>query len=141
MIKRLQNVLDGERPLEDWMTFGTSVLCNKKELAKDSEADNYRSISCLSLMWKWITGILAENMYYLERENVLLHEQKGCCKGSQGTKHELRIDKIVLKDCKRRHINIAMTWIDYEKAYDMVPHSWISECLDMFGIANNVQDF
>ena len=23
----------------------------------------------------------------------------------------------------------------------MVPHSWISDCLDMFGIANNVQDF
>ena len=23
----------------------------------------------------------------------------------------------------------------------MVPHSWISECLKMFGIANNVQDF
>ena len=34
-----------------------------------------------------------------------------------------------------------MTWIDYKKAYDMVPHSWISDCLDMFGIANNVQDF
>ena len=23
----------------------------------------------------------------------------------------------------------------------MVPRSWISECLEMFGIANNVQDF
>ena len=34
-----------------------------------------------------------------------------------------------------------MTWIDYKKAYDMVPHSWIKECLEMFGIANNVQDF
>ena len=34
-----------------------------------------------------------------------------------------------------------MTLIDYKKAYDMVPHSWISECLEMCGIANNVQDF
>ena len=23
----------------------------------------------------------------------------------------------------------------------MVPHSWISECLEMIGVANNVQDF
>ena len=23
----------------------------------------------------------------------------------------------------------------------MVPHNWIRECLEMFGIANNVQDF
>ena len=24
-----------------------------------------------------------------------------------------------------------MVWIDYRKAYDFVPHSWILECLDM----------
>ena len=34
-----------------------------------------------------------------------------------------------------------MACIDYKKAYDMVPHSWISECLEMCGIANKVQDF
>ena len=34
-----------------------------------------------------------------------------------------------------------MACIDYKKAYDMVPHSWISEGLEMCGIANKVQDF
>ena len=34
-----------------------------------------------------------------------------------------------------------MAWIDYKKAYDMIPQSWISECLEMFSIGNNVQDF
>ena len=24
------------------------------------------------------------------------------------------------------------------KAYDMVPHSWIKECLDLFGVAENI---
>ena len=28
-----------------------------------------------------------------------------------------------------------MAWIDYKKAYDMVPHSWIIECLDLFAVA------
>ena len=32
-----------------------------------------------------------------------------------------------------------MTWIDYKKAYDMVPHSWIIECLDLFGLAENIK--
>ena len=27
-----------------------------------------------------------------------------------------------------------MAWIDYKKAYEMVSHGWISECLEMFGI-------
>ena len=34
-----------------------------------------------------------------------------------------------------------MARLDYKKAYDMVPHNWINECLEMFGIENNVQDF
>ena len=31
-----------------------------------------------------------------------------------------------------------MAWIDYKKAY-MVPHSWIIECLDLFGVAENIK--
>ena len=34
-----------------------------------------------------------------------------------------------------------MAWIDYRKAYDMVPHNWIGECLELFGIAVNVRQF
>ena len=32
-----------------------------------------------------------------------------------------------------------MTWIDYRKAYDLVPHSWVNECMEMFGIAENLR--
>ena len=32
-----------------------------------------------------------------------------------------------------------MAWIDNKKAYDMVPHSWIMECLDLFGVAENIK--
>ena len=35
--------------------------------------------------------------------------------------------------------NSAMAWIDYKKAYDMVPYSWIKECLEMFGVAENIK--
>ena len=31
-----------------------------------------------------------------------------------------------------------MAWIDYKKAYDMVPHSWILKCLEMVGAAKNI---
>ena len=34
-----------------------------------------------------------------------------------------------------------MVWIDYRKAYDMILHSGITECLKMFGIAENVERF
>ena len=34
-----------------------------------------------------------------------------------------------------------MAWIDYRKAYDLVPHSWVHECLEMFVIAENLRKF
>ena len=51
------------------------------------------------------------------------------------------MDKAVLKDCKRRSTNLPMAWIDYRKAYDMISHSWISECIEVFGVAENTKKF
>ena len=56
-------------------------------------------------------------------------------------KDQLLIDRTILEDCRKRRKNLAMAWIDYRKAYDFVPHSWILECLDMLGIADNVRCF
>ena len=67
-------------------------------------------------MWKLLTGVIAEEMCnYLEREKILPEEQKRCRRGSRGRKDELLIDKTVLKDCRKRHTNLSMAWIDYRK--------------------------
>ena len=34
-----------------------------------------------------------------------------------------------------------MTWIDYKKAYDIVPQSWIINSLKMYKISNEVINF
>ena len=138
---QLNEIISGANMLPEWMVYGRTVLC-QKDPAKGRAVDNFRPISCLPLMWKLLTGMIAEEMYgFLEREKVLPDEQKGCRRGSRGTKDQLLIDKTVLKDCKKRKTNLAMAWIDYKKAYDMVPHSWIIECLELFGIAVNVIKF
>ena len=138
---QLNKILEGEDNLPTWMTYGRTILC-QKDPAKGSAVENYRPITCLPLMWKLLTGMIAEEMYtYLHRENLLPEEQKGCRRGSRGTKDQQLIDKTVLRDCRRRHTNLAMAWIDYKKAYDFVPHSWISECMEIFGIAENVRNF
>ncbi len=49
-------------------------------------------------------------------------EQKECRKGSRGTAELLYIDQHVLNESKTRRKNLAMAWIDYKKAYDIVPH-------------------
>ena len=94
------------------------------------------------MIWKLVTDILAEELYeHLEKSNSLPWEQKGCRKGSRGTKDQRLIDKIIVKDCKRHLTSLAVAGIDYRKAYDMVPHSWIHECMEVVGVAVNVRSF
>ena len=137
---QMNKILMGEDSPPAWMAHGRTVLC-QKDPRRGNVAENYRPITCLPLMWKRLTGMIAEGpCNYLEREKLLPEEQKGCKRGSHGTKDQLLIDKTVLKDCKKRHTNLSMAWVDYKKAYDFVPHSWINECMEMFGIAENVRN-
>ena len=69
---------------------------------------------------------------------MLADEQKGCRKRSQGAKDQLLVDKAILKNCRRKMPNLSMAWIDYKKAYDMVPHLWILKCLEMVRGAKNM---
>ena len=45
---------------------------------------------------------------------------------------------MLLQELKRKKKNLAMGWINYQKAYDMACHSWVIEGLNMMGIAKNV---
>ena len=84
-------------------------------------------------------SVLAEKVYaHLSEKNVLTDEQKGCRKDSQGMKDQLLIDKQILKHCKKHQRSLAMGWIDYKKAYDMVSHRWMIEAMKMVGIADNI---
>ena len=35
--------------------------------------------------------------------------------------------------------NLAMAWIDFKKARDMVPRTWVLESVDLFGVAENIK--
>ena len=91
-------------------------------------------------MWKLLTGAIADQMYaHFDQKKLLPEEQKGCRKGSRGTNDLLYIVRAVIKEVKSRNKNLAMVWIDYKKAYDMLPHSWIIECLDLLRVAENIK--
>ena len=138
---QLNDLINDEIEIPSWMTSGRTVLC-QKDPKNGNAVDNYRPISCLPLMWKLLTGIISANFYTFLGENEMLpEEQKGCRRNSRGTKDQLLVDKTILADCKRRHKNLAMAWVDYKNAYDMVPHSLVIECLRFFRVLDNVVNF
>ena len=111
--------------------------CKKGENA----VGNYRPITCLNLLWKLLTGITNEEVYdYLNQQKLLPEEQKGCRRKARGTKYQLLIDKEVVKNSRRRKTNLNVAWIDFRKTYDMVPHSWILNTLELVGTARNIME-
>ena len=87
-----------------------------------------------------MTGVIADQIFaHLDQEKLLPEEQKGCRKGSRGINDLLFVDRAVIIEVKSRKKNLAVAWIDYKKADDMVPHSWMIECLGLYGVAENIK--
>ena len=142
IIKPLPSICWGEVNIETppWLTTGTTSLIPKS--TETTLPNKYRPICCLPTTYKLLTAIIADAIYeHLERWQYLEEEQKGCRRQRQGTKHQLLINNSILEDCKRRARNLSMAWVDYKKAYDSVPHSWIIRCLDMYKINPVIKEF
>ena len=97
-------------------------------------------MTCLHLVWKLLAGVIAEKIYgFLDTTLLLPQEQKGCKRKSRGTNDLLFIDQLIMREIKMRKQNLSMVWIDYKKAYDVVPHSWIIDCLETVGINEKIR--
>ena len=117
-----------------WLCHGATYL-----LAKSSETENpknYRPITCLSTSYKLLTSILTDRTYMLmDEQNIFPNEQKGCRRGSYGCKDQLLINKMILENAHAKHRHLSTAWIDYKKAFDSVPHSWILKSLEIFEVS------
>ena len=100
--KCLQN---GKTP--EWMTKGRTCLILKNE-KRGNETSNFRLITCLHIMF-W-QGYWQSRFTNIWKEKILPDEQKGC-RQIRGTEIQLMIDKVVMKNCKRRVTNFGVAWI------------------------------
>ena len=103
--------------IEDWTTTGkTTLLIQNKE--KGTIPNNYRPITCLPTTFKLMTAIIAESMLnHRENSGLIPDEQKGNRTKSRGMKDQLLIDKMILRNAKRRKTNLHVAWIDYKKSF------------------------
>ena len=96
----------------------------------------------LPMMWKILTAKIKEEIYKsLISRRLFSEEQKGCLKRTRGTGELLYIDQQILNECKTRRKNLTLAWIDYKKAYYIVPPNWIVHCLKMYKIPDEVIKF
>ncbi|XP_044766219.1 uncharacterized protein LOC123322341 [Coccinella septempunctata] len=137
MARLIEEALENPEIIPSYFTKGKTFMVPKKgDLA---QPENYRPITCLPSAYKILTSTLAHKIStHLKSNNIMAWEQNGCKSKSRGSKELLVIDRAITKQAKKKNKNIAVAWIDYQKAYDSVPHSWLIEILEIYKIERRV---
>ena len=137
LASQFQELLENPADIPLELCSGLTYMIPKSD--KTDDPKEYRPITCLSTVYKLLTKILCEKINnHLNHHNIIAREQNGCRHGSKGTKELLVIDNVVGKQAihKQRHLSVA--WIDFKKAYDSVPHSWLVESLKLYKVNHRV---
>ena len=107
-----------------WCPVGRTVLLPKSKELGDEK--NYRPITCLNTSYKLLTGLIGKYMRNHAIENNIWDEgQLGGVEGVLGTVDQLLIDACIMEEVKEHHMNIAVAYYGYKKAYDKVHHETI----------------
>ena len=94
--------------VHSWLTKERTGLLQKHK-SQGNTTSNNRPITCLSLMWKLLSGVITDQIYeHLDQQKLLPEERKGCRKKSRGTNDLLYIDRAVIREAKSRKKNLVM---------------------------------
>ena len=88
------------------------------------------------ILTRQLTSIITERTYsFLEQKELLPREQKGCRNGSCGYKDLLLINRMNIENFHKKKRNLSIAWIDYRKAFDSLPHSWMLKVVDIYKVS------
>eukprot|EP00957_Ditylum_brightwellii_P047477 3605718-Ditylum_brightwellii.AAC.1 len=94
------------------------------------------------MSYKLITLLITDRVYdHLIHEGILPLEQKGTKRRYRGRKDRLLLNKLILECTHISKHNLSVLWIDYQKAYDSVPHLWIKQVLRLYKISPIICNF
>lgn len=140
LTREINNCIRDPNIFPKFLTQGNTYV--KPKNADTKNPANYRPITCLPTLYKIITATICRKIdAHLTKHNILSEEQKGCRKFSQACKEQLIIDTIILKQTEKDRRNLHTSYIDYKKAFDSVPHSWLLKILEIYKIDPNIRKF
>lgn len=132
--QHMNTIIQNPEAMPEFYTTGITYLLPKNELTTNPA--NYRPITCLPTIYKILTACISKLIYeHCENNDILYEQQKGCRKNSQGCKEQLTIDNVVMSQAYKDKRNIYTAYIDYRKAFDSIPHSWLAQILKIYKIS------
>ena len=135
--EELKKLLNNEKEPPEWLLTSKTLLLPKNKIT--NQAQNYRPIAIQNTMYKVYTAILAEFiMEHCEENNIITEEQAAGKRGSWGCTDQLLINKMIYDEVTSNRRNLVTVWLDYKKAFDSVPHSWLIRSLEMAKVPEKI---
>jgi hypothetical protein len=124
-----------------WLTVGRIVLIHKS--GSHDDPSNYRPIACLNTCYKLLTSFVSLYLQkFIKERSVLPEEQVALRKGVWGCTHALILDQTMIADAlNQQQRPISVAWIDYSKAFDSLPHSYIKWIISALQVPKPLEIF
>ena len=122
MFEKLFNqILDTGIFPEEW---SKAIICPIHKKGSTNEPKNYRGISLLCTMSKIFTKILNVRLNsWAEEENIRHEEQAGFRKGYSTADQVFNLQCLIQKYISKKKGRCYILFLDFETAFDRVPHS------------------
>lgn len=134
--RNFNKILNRETPMPSFCTKGITYLIPKD--GSLNNVANYRLITCLTAIYKMLTSIISERVWkHREMHHIFPTEQRG----SRECKELITIDAIITQNSIKKQRNLSVAYIDYRKAFDNIPHSYLLEVLKLYGIHPKIVSF
>lgn len=115
-------------PVPQWFVTGRTVLVPKDGC--EGRPDQYRPITCLNTAYKFYTGVVyGLLLQHVEDNGILPLEQNAMRRGRRGC---------LSGRWERRQNLLSVAWVDYQKAFDRVPHGWLESMLKIIKAPDGV---
>ena len=128
-----KSLITGELPLS-WLRANITPIFKKGD---QSLASNYRPISLTLICCKILEHIVFSNiMNYFDQYAILTDRQHGF-RRKHSTESQLILTTHDLANSLNNKSQTDMIIMDFSKAFDTVPHNWLLNKLNRYGIHNN----
>ena len=140
LAKNISEIISGHQNIPEFIATGITYMLPKKSFS--IQPSEYRPITCLPTIYKIITLLITQKINtHIENNNIIAEEQKGCRRGHMGCREQLIIDSTITKHALSKNRNLHCTYIDYKKAFDSIPHSWLLHILNIYKINPKIINF
>lgn len=135
IIKLLNSIMRTNDIIPEWV-LGVIVPIHKK--GPKNNPSNYRGITLMSCLGKLFLTVLNNRLLqYCKDNKILSDKQLGFVAGNRTSDAHIVINNLVRKYCHKNGSKIYSCFVDFSKAFDMIPRDILLTKLRKFGINGN----